>query len=272
MARLVALRALKLDDTDPEIYYGLGLVFLEEKQPDKAWVQLEKAVSSRQDFLPARVALAKLSLQRENYLSAENNLKSILALDPKSAEAHLNLGVAYKGLGQFDKAMQEYDAAEKLNPDLAAIYLNRGIILHRHKDAPDRGLEFYKKYVALSGGEVALPVESSVFSLIKEAEGLVQMKQETARQEAEAKKLEELQKLQEQKLKQAEEEEKKKGGTPPSDVQPAKGQPGAQPVQAKGKVSAPPPEKKGAAPEKSAPPAPKANPAPPASDEPEDAK
>ena len=40
----------------------------------------------------------------------------MLQADGRNAAAHLNLGVAYKGQGQYDKAMQEYDEAEKLDP------------------------------------------------------------------------------------------------------------------------------------------------------------
>jgi tetratricopeptide (TPR) repeat protein len=275
LAKLVALRGLKLNDSDPEILYGLGLVFLEEKQPEKAWTQLEKAVAARGDYLPARMTLAKLALQNENYSAAETHLRAYLQQEPKSAEAHLDLGVALKGLGQYDKAMQEYDAAEKLNPDLAAVYLNRGIILHRHKDAPERGLELYKKYLALSGGDVALPVEAPVFGLMKEAEGLTLAKQQAAQAAEEEKKLQEAQKLQEKRLKEAEEDDKKKSGNPangngpppngnppPATVVPASGEPGAQPVTTKGKVAPAP------APKAKADPAPKGATAP--TDEPSD--
>ncbi len=129
-----------------------------------------------------------------------------------SAEVHLDLGVAYRGLGQPDKALAEYDAAEKLQPRLAAIYLNRGIVLQRYKDAPEKSLELYKQYVALSGGESALPNDAPVLALRREAEQLVAAKSQARAQEQQAKTLEQAQKLQQQRLKDAEERAAK--GTP----------------------------------------------------------
>jgi tetratricopeptide (TPR) repeat protein len=125
-------------------------------------------------------------------------------VDGNNAEAHLNLGVAYRGMGQADKAMQEYDAAEKLNPELAAIYLNRAIILHRVKGAPERAIELYRKYVAMAGGDFVLTADAPVFSLLKEAEQMVAAQAEAQRMEAEARKLEAAQAAQQQALKEAE--------------------------------------------------------------------
>lgn len=202
MAKLVALRALKIDESDPELYYTIGLILVQENEPAKARAQFVKAAEVRPDYLPAQVMLAKLALKEEDYSGAEEHLRRILQADGKNAEALVNLGVAYKGQGQYDKAMQAYDAAEKLNPNLAAIQFNRGVILAEQKGAPEKGLEYYAKFVQLSGGETALPTDHPVFDRINNAKLIIQ-KRETAKAEAEAKKREE-----EEALKQAAEMEK----------------------------------------------------------------
>lgn len=212
MAKLVALRATKIDDSDPELYQTVAMVLLAEGQTVAAKAQLKKAVEVRPDFVPARIELARMALKDEDYPGAEEHLRRILQVNGKSAEAHLNLGVAYKGMGQVDKAMQEYDAAEKLDPNLAAIYLNRGVILLRNKDAPEKAEEYFKKYLSLTG-EGAGGADAPVLALLKEAEQVIQAKAEAKRAEEEAKKLQEAQKAQQEKLKQAEAEEAaKKGG------------------------------------------------------------
>jgi tetratricopeptide (TPR) repeat protein len=211
MAKLVALRALKLDDADPELYYTIGLILLAEKDAIQARLQFLRAVEVRPDYLPAHVELAKIAMQLEDYEGVEEHLRKILQADGKNAAAHLDLGVAYKGLGQYDKAMQEYEEAERLDPKLAATYLNRGIILHRFKDAPERAVDYYKKYLSLSSEGAASP-DSPVVGLLKEAEQMVQLKKEAEAAEAEQKRLEEQQKA--------------NGGTPPDaqgDVQPTGG-------------------------------------------------
>ncbi len=202
LAKLVALRAIKLDENDPDLYYAVAQVMVQEGELQKAKLQFERAVAVRPDYLPARVELAKLALKEENYPAAEEHLRRLLQADGKNAAAHLNLGIAYKGMGKFDKAMQEYDEAEKLDPNLAAIYLNRGIILLRFKDAPERAHELFKKYLSLSGDGIG--ADASVLNLIKEAEAIAQAKVEAKRAEEEAKKLEAAQKQQQERLKQAE--------------------------------------------------------------------
>ena len=213
MAKLVALRAVKLDGADPELHQAVGLILLKEGDTEGARLQFKSALEAKADYVPAHVELAQLALGAEDFPGAEEHLRRILQADGKNAAAHVDLGIALKGQGQYDKAMQEYDEAEKLNPDLGATYLNRGIILHKVKDAPERAVELYKKYIALAGGEVALNAESPVFGLMREAESIVQAKREAQAAEAQAKQMEALQAQQQAAMKA--EEAKQKGQTPP---------------------------------------------------------
>jgi tetratricopeptide (TPR) repeat protein len=221
MAELVGVRALKISTTDPDLYMGIGDVQLGKGAVDKAAAQYQKALDANAGFVPARLALARLALKDEDYAAAEKHLSRAVADGGGTAEVHLDLGVAYRGLGQPDKALAEYDAAEKLQPRLAAIYLNRGIVLQRYKDMPEKSLELYKQYVALSGGESALANDAPVLALRREAEQLVAAKSQAKAQEQQAKTLEDAQKLQQQRMKDAEDRTAK--GTPAKGTAPDKG-------------------------------------------------
>ena len=199
MAKLVALRAMKLDDNDPELYHTMGLIFVEEKDPEKAIAQFKKAIEVRPDYLPSHVVLAKLAIQKEDWEDAEQHLRKLLQADGHNAGLHIDLGVAYKGMGQYDKALQEYEAAEKINPDLPAIYYNKGIILHRHKDAPEKGLELYKKFINMSGG--ALEASHPVYNLVNECQQLIAAKEQAKQMEEQAKKMEAEQKAKDEQAK-----------------------------------------------------------------------
>jgi len=221
MAELVGVRALKISTTDPDLYMGIGDVQLGKGAVDKAAAQYQKALDANAGFVPARLALARLALKDEDYAAAEKHLSRAVADGGGTAEVHLDLGVAYRGLGQPDKALAEYDAAEKLQPRLAAVYLNRGIVLQRYKDMPEKSLELYKQYVALSGGESALANDAPVLALRREAEQLVAAKSQAKAQEQQAKTLEDAQKLQQQRMKDAEDRTAK--GTPAKGTAPDKG-------------------------------------------------
>lgn len=284
LARLIALRATKLDDADPEIYYTVGLINLAEKDGGKARAQFKKAVDCRPDFLPAHYQLTKMAFAQEDYQSAEEHLRRILQANGNNAQALVNLGVAYKGMGQLDKAMQTYDEAQKLNSDLPELYLNRGIIIGLKGD-PDKAITMFKTYIARKG-EAGVGMDHPVHKLIEEMEEVLKKREEDKKIAEEARKMEEEMKKQEAAM--AEEEKKKKeeelkkqqdaakGGAAKDALKDeGKGTPGKDAAKDPAPKEPPKPEaKKGSAP----PPAPAPAPAPapkkeekkPASDEPQD--
>jgi len=186
LAKLVGLRALKIDDKDPDLYVALGDIQLAEGQPDQAAIQFKKALEVKPDDRGALLELARLALAAQDYAAAEASLKRLVETGFGTAEVQLALGVAYKGLAQPDKALAAYDAAERLNGRLAAVYLDRGILLQRMKGAPDKALEQYKRYVELVGGEGQLPSDSPVPGLRREAEQMVRAKAEARKVEEQA--------------------------------------------------------------------------------------
>lgn len=205
LARLIALRASKIDDSDPEIFYTLGLMNMAEKDPVKARAQFKKAVEARPDFLPAHYQLCTIAFEKEDYQSAEEHLRHILQSNGKNADALLNLGVAYKGMGQLDKAMATYDEVQKLNAEMPELYLNRGIIIGIKGD-PEKAIQLFKTYIARKGEAVA--GDHPVHALIAEQEAAIAKREEDKRIAAEAAKMEEDMKKQEAAA--AEEEKKKK--------------------------------------------------------------
>ena len=53
-------------------------------------------------------------------------LKKAIALDPKLAEAHLQLGNLYSDQSKYAEAIPEYERALQLNPDLADAHYRLG--------------------------------------------------------------------------------------------------------------------------------------------------
>lgn len=259
MARLIALRATKLDDADPEIYYTVGLINLAEKDPLKAKAQFKKALEVRPDYLPAHYQLASMAMQSGNYLAAEEHLRAVLQSNGKNAEALMDLGVAYKGLGQLDKAMATYDEVQKLNSEMPELYLNRGVIIGLKGD-PDKAIQLFKTYIARKG-EAGLGMDHPVHKLIEEQEAVIKQREENkriaeevARMEAEAKKQEEAAAAEEKKKQEEElrkQQEAAKGGGAPapaakdeSKPPEAKKAPAPTPAPAPAPAAPPPPAKK----------------------------
>lgn len=256
MAKLVALRATRLQQ-DPELYFTMGLIALKENDEQTAVGQFKQALKERDDFMSARVALANIAVRHRDWLNAGEQYKKIVQYDPKNVAARVNLGLSYKGLGQVDKAMAEYDAAIKADSRVPEPYFFLGVIFHRNKDAPEKGIEYYKKFIEVSGGSVA--GDHPVYEAIKDAEQYIHQLQEAKLAEERAKReAEEKKRLDEQKKKEdadkakAEEEAKKreekerrqreakeavdgalKGGDVPKDKEPEKEKPAEKPANPK---------------------------------------
>ena len=70
-------------------------------------------------------------------------------MNPRLAEAYFNRGVAYHALGQYQRAIQDYDQALRLNSAFADAYLNRGKA-YEALGQPQRAWEDFRQAQQLS--------------------------------------------------------------------------------------------------------------------------
>lgn len=80
-------------------------------------------------FRDGKSAMESGQLQR-----AEEDFRRVIALDPQSAAAHVNLGVTYMREKRWDDALVELRKAESLSPDEPGIRLNIGLAYYRKSD------------------------------------------------------------------------------------------------------------------------------------------
>lgn len=91
-----------------------------------------------------------LESDARNYQQAEILLSRAVAVDPRSAEAHMSLGVALNGLKRHDEARESYRKALALRPNYALALSNLGnasAVLDLHLEA----LESYDRALAIDG-------------------------------------------------------------------------------------------------------------------------
>jgi len=248
MARLVALRATKIAASDPELYYTMGLILQRQGDEQGAILQYRRALEERGEFVAARVKLAAIAAEHEDWTNVAVQLQKVVELDPNNADARLNLGIAFKGLGEFDKAMAEYDAALKANPDLTLVHFNMGVLFQRHKDAPEKALEHYRTFMTKAGN---VPANHPVLEFIRDCEQYLrqleeakaaeeraklekQAAEERAKKEAELKaKLEAEEKARQEAAEKAAQpglEKGAEGGSPGKAEEPTPGQPAPEPA------------------------------------------
>ena len=102
MAAFRRVLALRPDDVATLIW--LGRMHLDQGQPDQAEPLFAKAQSLAPRATAAQVGLGQTALANRNYTRAAEQLEAALAGDPQAASIYSPLALAYRGLGQNDKA------------------------------------------------------------------------------------------------------------------------------------------------------------------------
>ena len=88
-------------------------------------------------------------MQSGHLVAAEEEFQRVIALDPMSGAAHVNLGVAYMRERRWDDALVEFHRAESLSPNVAGIPLNIGLAHYRKSDF-DAAIEPFSRAVQLA--------------------------------------------------------------------------------------------------------------------------
>ena len=84
--------------------------------------------------------------------AAQVAFSKAIELNPSSAEAHHQLGILYREQGAFDAALDAYNQALKLDPDYALAHRNIGILYDLYLQQPGPALQHYKRFLELEGG------------------------------------------------------------------------------------------------------------------------
>ena len=70
---------------------------------------------------------AKAFMDKGDYVSAIERLKSSVDLDDTVFETQYNLAIAYTKAEDYENAIKAYNAASELNPDFADLYYSRAV-------------------------------------------------------------------------------------------------------------------------------------------------
>jgi tetratricopeptide (TPR) repeat protein len=214
LAKLVALRAQKLDAQDPELPWVVGQVLARQGDDPGAQAQFRKALALREGFLPARYALLDGAVRKQAWGAVAEHAAAILKAEPGNAAVQLAHGLALRYTGKPEEALAAYDRAEKASGDrMPETHLARGVLLARVKSDCEPALQELKLYTARAGP--LLPEGSQVVRLQRECEAQL----EEGRKAAEAAK-----QLQAEAARQAEAKAAKEGkggtGAPTGDAPP----------------------------------------------------
>src|SRR5258705_3864286 len=120
----VLKQAITQDKADADAWYYLGLALITDpkswKESSKAF---ETAVKLRPNFAAAHTGFAYALMLRNKTDGAAREARAALELDSTIADAYYVLGVTRLRAGAREEALQNAEAAIKLQPNVAAAYL-----------------------------------------------------------------------------------------------------------------------------------------------------
>jgi len=119
-------------------YFGMGFLLNKLEQHKEALPYHDLTVAAAQEgnlaspldaFAYGNRGIAYRNLGQ--FEQAIQDYNTVLELDPEDAFAFYNRGIAYADLGQFEQAIQDYNSALELDLEVAAAYWGRGIAYHQ---------------------------------------------------------------------------------------------------------------------------------------------
>jgi tetratricopeptide (TPR) repeat protein len=103
-AAAVFERVLQLRPEDVSTLIWLGRLYLDEGRTDAAQPLFARASAVAPGSVAVLAGLGRVSLDRRDYAGAARYFEEALAADPEAESLHAPLAMAYRGLGQPDKA------------------------------------------------------------------------------------------------------------------------------------------------------------------------
>ncbi|MFM7203980.1 MAG: tetratricopeptide repeat protein [Myxococcota bacterium] len=149
MAQIIFLKALQTApgaEKDPWIHNNLGVTYMGLKDP-RAAAEFERALELDPYLLESLVCRAQLHLERQEYQKALDLLRRAQALSPDDDGIRISMGAALRGLGEYDRAVMQYDEVLRRNPKDVDVLWNYAVLQsdYRGNDIPnlEKALELY---------------------------------------------------------------------------------------------------------------------------------
>jgi Tfp pilus assembly protein PilF len=128
LSKMVLDNAKQIDGSDPAVWNRLGFVELALGDRNLALESFRTAAALRPDYPEAHANYGAMLADSEDFVAAATELELAVRYAPQNADAWLDLGNAYRGQKEFEKAEDAYRKALALDPKLVDCHFNLGIL------------------------------------------------------------------------------------------------------------------------------------------------
>ena len=113
------LRSVKINPENKVAWYDLGLIQQDAGNNSQAEIYYERSSALDPHYVPPLYNLATLVAPRDP-ASAVKLYEKVIAVEPKFAQAHLDLGFALQAIGQRAQGNAQISEAVRLDPSLSS--------------------------------------------------------------------------------------------------------------------------------------------------------
>lgn len=131
--------------------YSQALNLMRTGRSADAELEFKQLALAYPEFAGPEVNLGLLYLKESHDADAEAAFKAALERNPDDAVASNELGIAERKLGKFAEAEAAYQRTIALDPNYAPAYLNLGVLYDLYLSEPQKALEQFEHYLALTG-------------------------------------------------------------------------------------------------------------------------
>jgi tetratricopeptide (TPR) repeat protein len=117
-----------------ESYYHRGLTLIKIKAYEDAVLDFDEALKIKQDG-PIFLAKARANISLENYRAAMEDLDAAIKLDDNNIDAHYNRALIKEGNEDYEGALLDYNKVIHLSPEDANAYYSRANLKVSNGDA-----------------------------------------------------------------------------------------------------------------------------------------
>jgi predicted O-linked N-acetylglucosamine transferase (SPINDLY family) len=135
--------SIKINNNFPESYNSRGIIFAEEGDYLNAIKDYNKALSLKTDYFDANLNKAIALKNISKFNDAIKHLETCIKLKPGNFKIYNILGNLFKDLKKYNAAEKYYTEAIRLNQNYAEAYSNRGDLLECNLKQFDKAIEDY---------------------------------------------------------------------------------------------------------------------------------
>lgn len=162
--------------------YNLGRAYVAKGDIEQARIQFQEAIKYRADYTPARLALAQLSLAKNEFTKALQAAEDILAYDPNNITALMVRTSSRMGLGDLPTARMELTRVLAANANYPDALFQMGVLNFQEKKYADAQENFVRLQKVAPNDPRGLVGRVETLAGIKEFDKAIQLLQDDLRQ------------------------------------------------------------------------------------------